>query len=357
MTDKGAVLVRRYRFLERRKKLLILLFLFVLLTAGLGACCVGVTDLSPRRILVTWLPFLQELLGENPLGLREQNVLLFLRMPRVAMAIVAGMALASAGTVMQAITGNAMASPFTTGLSSAAALGAAAAILFFDVPVAMQKTVVMASAFGMTSLCAFLVYGLSSLKGMGAGTLILSGIALNYLFSALNASMQFIANEQQLPAIVHWTFGNLTGATWSDIGISACATAAGLFVFLRHSQALNLMAGSGDEGAEALGIDVKRTRLLLGATVTLMTAIIVSVTGTIGFVGLVAPHIARLVIGGNHRFLMPLSIFTGAFLMLLADTVGRTAFSPSIVPVGIVVSFLGVPMFLYLILRERRRAE
>lgn len=350
-------LTKEYRGRIRRKVgwiLLAILFLFIL--AGI-AVCIGVADLTPARLLRTYLPLTKYLLQAAPLTPKEENVLLLLRLPRIVAAMTAGAGLGIAGAGMQAITGNQMASPFTTGLSGAAALGAAAVIIFGAIPVFLQKTAMVAAAFSMALLCAAFVYGLSSLKGLGAETLVLTGIALNYFFSALNSTMQFIANEQQLPAIIHWTFGSLTAVEWKDIVVMAVFLLITIPIFQSQAWAFNIISQGGDESAAALGIHVKRTRILSGICITLLTASIVSFTGIIGFVGLVAPHISRMVIGGDHRLLLPLSAVTGAGLVLMADTIGRCAFSPTTIPVGIVVSYVGVPLFLYLIFRERRSRQ
>ncbi len=341
----------------RRKNILLAVLLLALLVMAVWAACLGVAKLTPDRIIVTWLPsFTGMFKGVMPLDAKEQNVLLMLRFPRIAAAVIAGAGLGIAGAGMQAITGNPMASPFTTGLSSAAAFGAALMILFGGFPLWMQKGATVAAAFAMSVICAIVVYTVASYKQLRPEALVLTGIALNYLFNALNSTMQFVANEQQLPAIVHWSFGSLTAVTWSDIAIMFFFFAAAFPVFMSQAWAFNLLDDGGDETARALGVNVKRTRLLCGGTVTLLTASVVSFTGIIGFVGLVAPHMARMLIGGDYRHLLPYSAVTGAFLVLAADTLGRNAFSPTTVPVGIVVSYVGVPLFLYLILRERRKS-
>lgn len=350
-------LTNEYQSHIHRKIIWILLALVILIILAAAAVCIGVADLTPARLAVTWLPLSERYLDVLPLTPKEENVLLLLRLPRVAAAVIAGAGLGLAGTGMQAITGNQMASPFTTGLSGAAALGAAAVIIFSGIPVYFQKTAMVTAAFLMALICAVFVYGLSSLKGLGAETLVLTGIALNYFFSALNSTMQFIANEQQLPAIVHWTFGSLTAVGWSDIAVMTVILFITIPIFQSQAWAFNIISSGGDESAGALGIHVKRTRILTGGCITVLTASIVSFTGIIGFVGLVAPHMARMVIGGDHRLLLPLSAITGAALVLAADTIGRCAFSPTTIPVGIVVSYVGVPLFLYLIIMERREGR
>ena len=165
--------------------------------------------------------------------------------------------------------------------------------------------------------------------------------------------MQYVANEQQLSAIVHWTFGSLSEITWEQI-LVVCVILLLTFPFIvRFAWHYNLLS-TGDESAVALGVNVMRLRLLSGIAVTLISSAIVSFTGVIGFVGLVAPHIARLLIGGDYRALIPLTALSGAILLIAADTVGRVAVSPVIIPVGIVVSFIGVPVFIYLIVKEQK---
>ncbi|HJC06294.1 MAG TPA: iron ABC transporter permease [Candidatus Enterocloster excrementipullorum] len=325
-----------------------------LLVLAAASCCLGIADVTPGRLLATYVPGAEKLLSATPLNEREKSILLMLRLPRVVSAMAAGAGLGTAGAAMQAITGNQMASPFTTGLSGAAALGAAAVIVFGGVSPFMAKTATVAAAFFMALVCAIAVFGIANFKGMGQEALVLTGIALNYLFSALNSTMQFIANEEQLPAIVHWSFGSLNSVGWSDIAVMGLCLAITFPVFCSQGWAFNLMAAGGDETARALGVNTRRVRLAAGAAITLATAGVVSFTGVIGFVGLAAPHGARLLLGGDYRQVIPFSFLIGAALVLAADTLGRTVFSPVTIPVGIVVSYVGVPLFLFLILKERR---
>ena len=346
-------LVSEYQYRNRKMRFWFFLVLLLLLGVASVSCCMGVSELTPGRIFATWVPGIDSL-GFKPLTIKEQNVLFMLRLPRIAGAIVAGAGLGISGAGMQAITGNQMASPFTTGISGAAAFGAAMIIVFGGIPVAAQKMATVLAAFIMAALCTALVYGMANYHQMKAETLVLTGIALNYLFSAMNSTMQFIANEEQLPAIIHWTFGSLTGVGWNDIGIMSVIFLAAYPVFRSQAWAFNLLDAGEDETAKSLGIPVRKTRLLTGIFGALLTAAVVSFTGIIGFVGLVAPHTARLLAGGDYRNILPFSAVGGALLVLSADTIGRNAFSPTTIPVGIVVSYVGVPMFLYLVLGERR---
>jgi iron complex transport system permease protein len=284
----------------------------------------------------------------------EWLVLTGLRLPRVAMALVCGAGLAMAGVAMQGITRNPLVSPYTLGVSPAAAFGASLAILFGLSQVPGWGTVLtVLCAFAAAMACAAVVLGLASARRVSPVVLVLAGVGLTYLFAALTASVQFVASEQQLAAIVHWTFGSLNGRTWNEVAVAGTAWLLVLPVLLTHASALNALAGGGDEVARTLGFQVERVRRSVTLAAVFSAAAIVSFTGVIGFVGLVAPHIARLLIGGDHRWLLPFSAIGGALLVLLADLIGRLAFAPVVVPVGIVVAFIGVPLFLHLLLTRQ----
>lgn len=284
----------------------------------------------------------------------QEKVVLQLRLPRIAMAVVAGAGLTVAGVMMQGITRNPLVSPFTVGLSPAAAFGAALAILFgaLQMP-GVGSIMIVGGAFAMSLLCAGIVLGVAGLSGTSATTIILAGIGLTYLFSALTATLQFVATQEQLAAIVHWTFGSLNASDWNEVALAGVILAVSIPVFWRMAWALNALA-AGEETAASLGHDLKRVRLVTAVLSVLITAGIISFTGVIGFVGLVAPHIARMIIGNDHRALIPFSMIVGAILLLVADTIGRTLFSPAVIPVGIVVAYVGVPLFVHLILRQKK---
>ena len=337
---------------HKKRAALMLAAVILLIIAAFSSCFVGVANVTVGRVFATLLPG-GHFMGAAALNQTELTVLMQLRLPRITMALVSGIGLGISGLVTQAITGNKMASPFTTGLSNAAAFGASLAIIFGFMPFGSNQVGTVMMAFVLAFICAAMVYGIASAKGMGKTTIILIGIALNYFFSALNASMQYVANEQQLSAIVHWTFGSLSEITWEQILVVSVILLLTFPFIVRFAWHYNLFS-TGDESAVALGVNVMRLRLLSGIAVTLISSAIVSFTGVIGFVGLVAPHIARLLIGGDYRALIPLTALSGAILLIAADTVGRVVVSPVIIPVGIVVSFIGVPVFIYLIVKEQK---
>ncbi|WP_048645768.1 FecCD family ABC transporter permease [Nitratireductor soli] len=284
---------------------------------------------------------------------QQTRVLIHLRLPRVVMAIIAGAALSLAGVLMQAITRNPLVSPYTIGVSSAAAFGASIAIMFGVGFTSVGIYFVPLTAFLFALGCASLVFSMAWLRGMGAQTMILTGIALMYLFSAMTAAVQFVATQEQLARVVHWTFGSLNGVRWDAVAIAGGIILIVLPLAQLRAWQLNALTAAGDDVARSLGINVALLRGQAVVFSVIVSAVVISFVGVIGFVGLIGPHVARLIIGGDHRFLIPFSAICGAILLLLADTAGRLVFSPTVIPVGIVVAFVGVPLFLHLILSRR----
>ncbi|MEM9313392.1 MAG: iron ABC transporter permease [Pseudomonadota bacterium] len=354
-SEREGQLARAYAKQTRRAAGAIFLALAVLAGFVVSALSLGANDLSLlQAVQIVLSPLLPggQLAEVTPL---QEKVVLHLRLPRIAMAVVAGAGLTVAGVMMQGITRNPLVSPFTVGLSPAAAFGASLAILLgaLEVP-HWGNAMIVGGAFLTSLLCAAIVLGIAGLGGISATTIILGGIGLTYLFSAMTATLQFVATQEQLAAIVHWTFGSLNAADWQEVAVAGTLLGLSLPIFLRLAWALNALA-AGEETAASLGFDLRRTRIVAAILSVLITAGIISFTGVIGFVGLVAPHIARMLIGNDHRVLIPFSMLAGAILLLVADTIGRSLFSPAVIPVGIVVAYVGVPIFIHLILRQRQR--
>lgn len=277
-----------------------------------------------------------------------------LRMPRAGLALLGGAALAIAGVLFQGLLRNPLVSPFTLGIAPAAAFGAALALLFVQGQGASSGGALVVGALVSGLLCAAVVLGLAGVKRMQPTTLILLGIALTQLFTALTAGLQYIANEETLAAIVRWTWGTVNGAVWYQVTTLAVLLVVVVPYVQWRSAAVNAIAFAGDDAARSLGVPVGRVRVELIVVAVLVTAVTISFTGIIGFVGLVGPHIARLVIGADHRFLLPFSALVGGLLLVVADAVGRVVLAPAVVPAGIVDALVGAPVFLYLILARKR---
>ncbi|CAD5245123.1 conserved membrane protein of unknown function [Thermococcus camini] len=334
------------------KKLSIGIFLF-LLTAlvSLYSLSHGSYELTPREVLEALLG------GEGGASLVVWKV----RLPRIAAGLLVGATLAIAGAVMQGFLRNPLATPFTMGVSHGAMFGASLAILLgagyaessgrisLDNPYA----VVLFAFLGAISATAVILL-LAKLRGLSPEAIILAGVAMSSLFVALTTLAQYFADELQLAAMVYWSFGDLGRATWREDAIMAALFIPVLGYFIVKRWDLNA-AAMGDEVAKSVGVDVERVRLISTFLAALITAVSVAFVGVIGFVGLIAPHAVRLVAGGDHRFLIPLSALAGALLLVTADTIARLILSPMILPVGIVTSFLGAPTFIYLLVRMEGR--
>ncbi|MEM1047784.1 MAG: iron ABC transporter permease [Pseudomonadota bacterium] len=276
-----------------------------------------------------------------------------IRLPMTLMAILVGTALAVSGVAMQTVLGNPLASPYTLGLSAAAGFGASAVLLTGVALPLVPGLTVPAAAFATAAVASALVYGLSRMRGMSAQVMVLAGIATLFLFQSLQSMVQYLAAPEVLQAIMFWLFGSLLKASWSNLPLVAlivCPCIIALIPDFWRLTALRL----GDDRASALGINVAALRIRVFAIVAFMTAGAVSFVGTIGFVGLVAPHIARMLIGEDQRFLMPMAAMTGALVMVGASIVSKTLSPGTVVPIGIVTAVIGVPFLFGLILRSRR---
>ena len=279
-----------------------------------------------------------------------------IRLPRIITAGLVGMALATAGTALQGLFRNPMADPGIIGVSAGGAL-AGVVVIVTGAATAYVLITPGAALLGAV-LAAFIVYGIGSLGGrFTLGILILAGVALS---SFLSAMITFILLNTQNPdavrQVLFWLSGGLDARLWLHVKIVIGPVLVGVVVIYAFARALNLML-LGEEGAQALGIRVHRIRQILLVTASLLTGVVVSVSGIIGFVGLVVPHIMRLIVGPDHRVLIPVSALGGATFMILADTIARVIISPAELRVGVITAFVGAPFFVFLLVRNRRRAN
>src|SRR5699024_4900591 len=280
------------------------------------------------------------------------SVITQLRLPRVLLAFTAGAALSVSGVLMQGLLRNPLVSPFTLGVSPAAAFGAALVITLAGTQ-QLPAWATIAGARVMALTVSAVVLGIATARRMAVATLLLLGIAMTQIFEALTSALQFSANENTLQAISRWTFRSANDAVWSDVLVVGVVTLIALPLTLLFAKDLNAIAFAGDDAASSFGVNVGPVRVGLIALAVTLAAVVVSFCGIIGFVGLVGPHIARLAIGADHRHLLPFAALSGGLLLLVADAVGRTVIAPAVVPVGIVVAFIGGPVFIYLVLTRR----
>ena len=277
-----------------------------------------------------------------------------LRLPIALMAIVVGASLSVAGAEMQTILDNPLASPYTLGVAAAAGFGAALAlVLGVGVVPYGEQFIVPINAFFFAMLTCLLIYSIARKARLSAETMVLAGIAILFLFQSSLALLEYFASEEQLQAVVFWLFGSLLKTTWLKLGISAAILLVSVPALAKDAWKLTALR-LGDEKARSLGINVERLRLKVFIWVSVLTGAAVCFVGTIGFIGLAGPHMARMLVGEDQRFFLPASALAGAVLVSAASAVSKLIIPGAILPIGIVTSFIGVPFFVSLILRRRR---
>lgn len=332
---------------EVRKKLWVLLGLVMALVLSL------LFDLSTGPIALSFRDILGVLLNPEQASTQLKVVLLDIRMPVALMAVVTGACLSLAGAQMQTVLNNPLASPFTLGISAAASFGAALALAFgVGILPWLSTYMVSVNAFLMAMLSALLIYFLSLKRGVSTETMVLLGIALVFSFNALLALIQYFASEEAIAAVVFWTMGSLTKTSWEKLAVTSLVFVLCLPFFIRSAWAMTALR-MGDLKANSFGVNVARLRLQTLLVVSLLAAIPVSFVGTIGFVGLAGPHMARMLIGEDQRFFMPAAILSGALLLSLSSAISKLLIPGTIFPIGIVTSLVGIPFFIALIMSRR----
>jgi iron complex transport system permease protein len=315
----------------------------------------GPVDIPPLEVLRT-------LTGES-VSVRWDSIIWDIRLPQVLTAIVAGAGLSVAGVVMQSILRNPLGSPFTLGISNAAAFGAAFSVMVLGTGATHTNvgsavtisnpyiTTVVAFAFSL--LVTLIIIAFSRFRGVTPEVMILVGVAMGSLFTAGTMMLQYFADDTQLASIVFWTFGDVSRASWSEFALITAVVVLSIIYFTINRWKYNAI-DAGDETAKGLGVNVEQVRMRGMMCASLVTAIIVAFLGVIGFVGLICPHMARRIVGDDHRFLIIGSVVIGSLLLLSADTAARMMIEPYQLPVAVLTSFLGAPTFIYLILGARK---
>jgi iron complex transport system permease protein len=292
----------------------------------------------------------------------DQDIVMLVRLPRVLLGLLVGATLALAGVTAQAIFKNPMADPYILGVSSGAACGVAIVIVFGASGLAVTLPLGIASlgfsaiqfgALGGGLLAAFIVFNVARTGGkLPVETLILSGVAVSAFFSAVTSFLMYIAGRS-VNQIIYWIMGALTNSSWNDVWLMLPIALVGAIIVFSFSRDLNMLL-MGDETAAHLGTNVQAIKMGLLALISLVTAAAVSVSGIIGFVGLVIPHIMRLIVGPDHRILIPSSVLVGAMFLTVADTFSRMIIQPTEIPVGITTALIGAPFFVYLLMRKKK---
>jgi len=337
-----------YRRITRAKRLYLLLGAVSLAIVLIIDVLVGPSGLPHRQVVsAIALP--------SAADAPTWAIVWLIRLPAATMALVVGASLGIAGAEMQTILANPLASPYTLGVAAASGFGAALGLVLGVglLPLA-TGFLVPVNAFIFALLCSFSVYAVSRLRRASVESLVLTGIAFHFLFSALLALLQYMATQEQLQAIVFWLFGSLSKATWTGVAIVGSTLLVTLPIFARDAWMLTALR-LGDAKAESLGIDVRRLRRRVLVLTSILAAMATCFVGTIGFIGLAAPHIARMLVGEDQRFFMPLSALNGALVLTVASIVSKALVPGIVFPIGIITSFVGIPFFLSLVLIRRSR--
>lgn len=338
-----------YRKYVARKILFIVVCVVIMIIVTGYAATVGSSNLSAWEVYkAIYIHFFRP----EDIDVYTDWTIFSIRLPRIMTGLVAGMSLGVAGAAMQSMMKNPLADPYTTGISSGASFGATLAIglgISLGSLGGSAATIVMAFVFSLIPAAVIIL--VSTLRHTSAATMILAGIAIMYLFNSLTTIIQLTLSDASLQAVYRWTIGDLSNSTWDAFTVILIFTAIGTVLLWAMSKKLNILI-TGDKNATALGLNAHHLRIVLLILISLMAASVVCFTGIIGFIGLVAPHIVRIFLGSDNRYLIPASAAFGAVLLMISDLVSRTIIAPTFLPVGVITSFIGCPLFLWLLLKS-----
>ena len=348
LAREGAALAAwHYRRLLWRRALLVFTLALLLLLSVLGDLASGASGMGLGQLL-------HGVFDPATLSATERVIIWNVRLPYSLMAVLVGAALALAGAEMQAILDNPLASPYTLGLAAAAGLGAALGLHADIIGITIDPLIsVPLGAFLMCMLAASVLFGIAMFRQVNAQTLILAGIALLFLFQSLMSMLQFMSSPELNQQIIFWLFGSLQRSSWWSLAITGTVTVVCTILLMADAWKLTALR-LGEARARSLGVDVAKLRLKTLVLVALLTSTAISFVGVIGFIGLVAPHIARMLVGEDQRFFIPLSMLCGAVMLSAASVLSKIIVPGALFPVGVVTAIIGVPFFFWLILGWRR---
>ncbi len=351
MTDSKEQMKEEYSRYTFRKILFIIACILAAFLLFFVSLCVGTLNLSVSEVFRLFFDHLMGVKFTDETDIYNDSVVWQFRVPRAIFAIVAGVALSCAGAVMQSVMKNPLADPYTTGVSSGALFGVAVAmVLGYNISAGGSGVVFNAMLFSLIPIAMIVL--MAPFFRKSPATLILAGVAVSYLFNSFTALLMVSTDEGTLAMVYHWQVGTLSELNWDVLPLSTGMTLAGLAILLPLAGKLNIMALD-DKDAKSLGLDIEKLRILCLVVLALMTAVIICYVGIIGFVGLVIPHIVRILLGADNRYLLPAAGAFGAVFLLGCDIIARYITIGGTVPVGVITSFIGAPLFMYLIVRQR----
>ncbi|TQR30971.1 iron ABC transporter permease [Campylobacter sp. MIT 99-7217] len=340
--------LKAHRKREFRRFIIIIAFLVVAFISLIFDIATGPSMLAPREVLDALLiPF-----GKIGVEATTEVIVWDLRLPIALMALVVGATLGVGGAEIQTLLNNPMASPYTLGLAAAAGFGASLVIAFGSAGIPLLYAVPV-GAFVMTMLSASVLFGFAALRHFSSATLVLVGIALLFLFQSLLSLVQFLSSPEISQLILFWLFGSLQKANWTNLLFIFIVSSLCIVLLLKDSWKLTALR-LGEARAKSMGVNLNFLRFKTLLIVSVMTATAISFVGVIGFIGLVAPHIARMLVGEDQRFFLPSAMFCGAAFLSVASVLSKVIIPGALFPVGIVTSFVGVPFFFWIILSRKK---
>lgn len=330
---------------------LAVLFAAVILSSTVGAA--NISFLEALKIMLAKLPIIGQFFNDR-LDDTHKLIVLDIRLPRILLAAVVGMGLSVVGAAMQGMFKNPMADPGVLGVSSGAALGAALAIAFGFQNLIFGIGLITLASFTGAMATTIIVYSIAKVGGkLPTANLLLSGVAVSFLFSSV-ISIIMILKRDRIESIVMWTMGSLSAASWKQLMVIAPVVIAVSIIIFAFSRDLNLLS-TGTDTARSLGVEAEYVKKLLLVMSSLLIGACVSVSGVIGFVGLVIPHVIRIILGSDHRVVLPFSAIGGALFLVICDTLARNLIPPSEIPVGAITSLFGAPFFIYLLIKSKKK--
>lgn len=351
MQNKIVVTLKAHRKRELKRFYIIISFLMIAFISLVFDIATGPSLLAPKEVLSALLsPFTSKEIDSTTL-----SIVYDLRLPMALMALVVGAALGIGGAEIQTLLNNPMASPYTLGLAAASGFGASLVIAFgsFGLPLIIAVPV---GAFLMTMLAASVLFGFASFKRFDSAMLVLVGISLLFLFQSFLSLVQYLSAPEISQQILFWLFGSLLKSNWTNLPIVSIVTLVCVLLLLRDSWALTALK-LGEARAKSMGIDLNFLRFKTLVLVSIMTATAISFVGVIGFIGLVSPHIARMLVGEDQRFFLPSAMFVGAAFLSLASVLSKVIIPGALFPVGIITSLIGVPFFFWIIFSRKNYAK
>lgn len=341
---------RRYRVLLTASAIGLLVLMAASIALGTANIDIG----RVFRIVLSRFPFLGKYVDVQGIKVSHISIVMDIRLPRILLAATAGMGLSVVGSVYQGIFRNPMADPFVLGISSGSALGAALAVVlgFEGTFLGISGTAIL--AFICAIITTYMVYNIARVGNKAAPVnLLLAGVAVSFFLSSI-ISILMILNRNQLEKIVFWTMGSFSAASWKQVGFLLAVTIPLVIIIYTFARDINIMV-TGEDAAKSLGVDVERIKRIMFLSSSVVVASIVSVSGIIGFVGLIIPHMARIITGSDYKKLIPFCGLFGAAFLVLSDTAARTLLSPVELPVGAITSIFGAPYFIYLLYKSKKK--